>query len=61
MIGNFTLASFHAAPDGSDGTFITDPPSSPPTSPPGHDHVVGGNNVTLVGVGASQLHFDAGH
>jgi hypothetical protein len=47
MIGNFTLASFHAAPDGSGGTLITDPPvggqplsSAPPTSPPGLDHVV---------------------
>jgi len=33
MIGNFTLASFHAASDGSGGTLITDPPpTSPPTS-----------------------------
>jgi len=47
MIGNFTLASFHAAPDGSGGTLITDPPvggqlltGSPPASPPGLDHVV---------------------
>jgi hypothetical protein len=44
MVGNYTLASFHAAPDGSGGTLITDPPvgggSSPPTSPPGLDHVV---------------------
>jgi hypothetical protein len=43
MIGNFTLASFHAAPDGSGGTLITDPPllgSAPSTSPPGLDHVV---------------------
>jgi hypothetical protein len=43
MIGNFTLTSFHAAPDGSGGTLITDPPllgSAPPTSPPGLDHVV---------------------
>jgi hypothetical protein len=47
MIGNFTLASFNAAPDGSGGTLITDPPvggqplnSAPPSSPPGLDHVV---------------------
>jgi hypothetical protein len=47
MVGNYTLASFHAAPDGSGGTLITDPPvggqplsSAPPTSPPGLDHVV---------------------
>ena len=42
MIGNFTLASFHAAPDGSGGTLITDPPllgSAPPTTPSGLDHV----------------------
>jgi hypothetical protein len=42
MIGNFTLASFHAAPDGSGGTLITDPPllgSAPPTTPFGLDHV----------------------
>jgi hypothetical protein len=59
MIGNFTLASFHAASDGSGGTLITDPPSSLPSSPPGHDHVVGDNStVSLVGVSVSQ---DAGH
>jgi large repetitive protein len=43
MVGNFTLASFHAAPDGSGGTLITDPPllgGTPPASPPGLDHVV---------------------
>jgi hypothetical protein len=47
MVGNYTLASFHAALDGSGGTLITDPPvggqplsSAPPTSPPGLDHVV---------------------
>jgi hypothetical protein len=43
MVGNFTLASFKAAPDGSGGTLITDPPlvgSAPTTSPPGLDHVV---------------------
>jgi probable HAF family extracellular repeat protein len=28
MIGNFTLASFHAASDGSGGTLITDPPAT---------------------------------
>jgi hypothetical protein len=43
MIGNFTLASFHAASDGSGGTLITDPPllgGAPPSSSPGLDHVV---------------------
>jgi hypothetical protein len=42
MVGNFTLASFKAAPDGSGGTLITDPPvgGAPATSPPGLDHVV---------------------
>ena len=47
MIGNYTLASFHAAPDGSGGTLITDPPvggqplsSAPPSSPTSLDHVV---------------------
>ena len=43
MIGSFTLASFHAAPDGSGGTLITDPPApkktTPPTSPPSLDRV----------------------
>jgi hypothetical protein len=51
MIGSFTLASFHAAPDGSGGTLITDPPASqktiggqlpsgaPPSSPPSLDRV----------------------
>jgi hypothetical protein len=37
MVGNFTLASFKAAPDGSGGTLITDPPS---TSPPSLDQLV---------------------
>jgi hypothetical protein len=37
MVGNFTLASFKAAPDGSGGTLITDPPA---TSPPGLDQLV---------------------
>ena len=43
MVGNFTLASFNAAPDGSGGTLITDPPvsgSAPATSPPGLDQLV---------------------
>jgi hypothetical protein len=37
VVGNFTLASFKAAPDGSGGTLITDPPS---TSPPSLDQLV---------------------
>jgi hypothetical protein len=43
MVGNFTLASFNAAPDGSGGTLITDPPvsgSAPATSPSGLDQLV---------------------
>jgi hypothetical protein len=44
MVGNFTLASFHAASDGSGGTLITDPPATdPPTTSTTHhglDHVV---------------------
>ena len=42
MVGNFTLANFHAAPDGSGGTLITDPPvgGAPATSSPGLDQVV---------------------
>jgi hypothetical protein len=44
MIGNFTLASFHVAPDGSGGTLITDPPATdPPTTSTTHhglDHAV---------------------
>jgi hypothetical protein len=58
MIGSFTLASFHAASDGSGGTLITDPPSAPTAGPPGHDNV---DSVTLVDVGTSPLHFDASH
>jgi hypothetical protein len=47
MVGNFTLANFHVAPDGSGGTLLTDPPvggqplsSAPPNSSPSLDHVV---------------------
>jgi hypothetical protein len=52
MIGNYTLASFHATPDGGGGTVITDPPlagqttaSAPPNNPPGLDHVAGGKQL----------------
>jgi hypothetical protein len=58
MIGNFTLASFHAAPDGSGGTLITDPPltsSAPPTSPPGLDHTVALFNQSIA-AGFSDQH-----
>jgi hypothetical protein len=44
MIGSYTLASFHAASDGSGGTLITDPPATDPpttsTTDHGLDHVV---------------------
>jgi hypothetical protein len=44
MVGNYTLASFHAALDGSGGTLITDPPATNPpatsTTHHGLDHVV---------------------
>jgi hypothetical protein len=44
MVGNYTLASFHAKSDGSGGTLITDPPATnpPATSTTHHDldHVV---------------------
>jgi probable HAF family extracellular repeat protein len=58
MIGNYTLASFHAAPDGSGGTLITDPPATsnqsaniaPPTTytyqtidPPGSTYTIAEN------------------
>jgi hypothetical protein len=44
MVGNYTLANFNVAQDGSGGTLLTDPPvgggSAPTTSPPGLDQVV---------------------
>ena len=58
MIGNYTLASFHAAPDGSGGTLITDPPllsSAPPSSPPGLDHMVALFNQSIA-AGFSDQH-----
>jgi hypothetical protein len=59
MIGNFTLASFHAAPDGSGGTLITDPPltsSAPSNGSSGLDHVVALFNQSIAGFSDQQQH-----